>query len=358
MASRLGDILRHKGVRFIGIGWSAFVVENLVLSEHRDLIINEVGKESYIALYSTLSTAACSSILYGWLRHGRGKGPTLFPGRGGKVVRPLLSFGFHSLGLVGVSQLLPPVTSALGEKAGDPEVSESPVAPLPAVPGAPPSSKCPVPLWMRKGRERPKDSYHTAPAAPADDAAPAPAAAAPSGQSGGICPVTHPIAFVQHWWSGESASVESAAAQQAERLRHEEECAAKLAEEKAELLASEPSGVWRVTRHAGLWSIALFGMGSAVATPFAAEAVLFSGPALMALIGGWHQDTRFRKGSGGVLTPEMEAATSHLPFVALLSGRQSWQALASEMQLENAGVAVSLAAVLYLRRMLRLLKHR
>mmetsp|Transcript_27985 Transcript_27985/g.66295 ORF Transcript_27985/g.66295 Transcript_27985/m.66295 type:complete len:356 (+) Transcript_27985:3-1070(+) len=241
MASRLGDILRHKGVRFIGIGWSAFVVENLVLSEHRDLIINEVGKESYIALYSTLSTAACSSILYGWLRHGRGKGPTLFPGRGGKVVRPLLSFGFHSLGLVGVSQLLPPVTSALGEKAGDPEVSESPVAPLPAVPGAPPSSKCPVPLWMRKGRERPKDSYHTAPAAPADDAAPAPAAAAPSGQSGGICPVTHPIAFVQHWWSGESASVESAAAQQAERLRHEEECAAKLAEEKAELLASEPS---------------------------------------------------------------------------------------------------------------------
>mmetsp|Transcript_27985 Transcript_27985/g.66298 ORF Transcript_27985/g.66298 Transcript_27985/m.66298 type:complete len:100 (+) Transcript_27985:847-1146(+) len=99
-------------------------------------------------------------------------------------------------------------------------------------------------------------------------------------------------------------------------------------------------------------------MGSAVATPFAAEAVLFSGPALMALIGGWHQDTRFRKGSGGVLTPEMEAATSHLPFVALLSGRQSWQALASEMQLENAGVAVSLAAVLYLRRMLRLLKHR
>jgi len=333
MASRLGDILRHKGVRFIGIGWSAFVVENLVLSEHRDLIINEVGKESYIALYSTLSTAACSSILYGWLRHGRGKGPTLFPGRGGKVVRPLLSFGFHSLGLVGVSQLLPPVTSALGEKAGDPEVSESPVAPLPAVPGAPPSSKCPVPLWMRKGRERPKDSYHTAPSAPADDpapAAPAPAAAAPSGQSGGICPVTHPIAFVQHWWygpvpqdsspplpeptpqpdpaptpvtskcpvplwmrkgrerpndsyhtapspvaddpasaptsaatspghsggicpvthpiafvqhwwSGESASVESAAAQQAERLRHEEECAAKLAEEKAELLASEPS---------------------------------------------------------------------------------------------------------------------
>jgi len=53
-------------------------------------------------------------------------------------------------------------------------------------------------------------------------------------------------------------------------------------------------------------------------TPFAGEFVMFAMPLAFALIGGMHQDYRYRRGMGGNLTPEVDNKTSAVPFLALL----------------------------------------
>ena len=62
-----------------------------------------------------------------------------------------------------------------------------------------------------------------------------------------------------------------------------------------------------------------------------------------------------RRGWGGKLTPEVDAKTSGLPFVALLSGRQSWRDLLDELKLTNAALAVLVALSLHRRRLMRVL---
>ena len=63
-----------------------------------------------------------------------------------------------------------------------------------------------------------------------------------------------------------------------------------------------------------------------------------------------HQDSRYRRGMGGELTPELDAKTSSIPFGALLSGAQLWGDLADELKWLNAAVAVALAVLLAARR--------
>ncbi len=89
------------------------------------------------------------------------------------------------------------------------------------------------------------------------------------------------------------------------------------------------------------------GLGSAVATPFATEIVLFSFPTLFAIIGGAHQDYRYRRSSGGLLTQEVEAKTSHIPFGAFIKGKQSWTDLANEFKISNALIAIFIAAAFH-----------
>ncbi len=43
----------------------------------------------------------------------------------------------------------------------------------------------------------------------------------------------------------------------------------------------------------------------------------------MALIGGHHQDSRFRRNIGGSLPKDYDDLTSNVPFWALISGKQS-----------------------------------
>jgi hypothetical protein len=50
-----------------------------------------------------------------------------------------------------------------------------------------------------------------------------------------------------------------------------------------------------------LWSLALAGAGTALRTPYVSEAVMFAFPTIFALVGGAHQDYRYRRGSGGML---------------------------------------------------------
>lgn len=98
------EACKSKAVRWIGIGWSAFIVENVVLSHNREWIRETYGDHNYHNMYNALSTAACSSIAWGYFKHGRGMGPLLNPRS-----KPLLLAGslFQIIGLVGLSQVPP-----------------------------------------------------------------------------------------------------------------------------------------------------------------------------------------------------------------------------------------------------------
>ena len=99
----------HKGVRWITLGWTAFITENVVLSHNREWIIDKFGEKNYHGLYNILSSAACLSIAYGYFKHGRNMGPILNP----KYWKPnsipfrISAFSFQSIGLIGFSQNFP-----------------------------------------------------------------------------------------------------------------------------------------------------------------------------------------------------------------------------------------------------------
>ncbi|CAM9867067.1 unnamed protein product [Chrysoparadoxa australica] len=109
-------------------------------------------------------------------------------------------------------------------------------------------------------------------------------------------------------------------------------------------------GIRRVSRHPQLWGLGLLGLGSACTAAYAAEALCFGMPLVFAAVGGAHQDSRYRRGMGGKLTPEVDAVTSAVPFVALVTGRQGWGVLWEELKKGNAAVAVAGAGLLALRR--------
>lgn len=111
-----------------------------------------------------------------------------------------------------------------------------------------------------------------------------------------------------------------------------------------------PKGLERVTRHVMFWSIGFCGLGSALVTPFASEIVFYAMPAVFAAVGGMHQDSRFRRGIGGTLSRELDEATSCLPFVALITGKQSWEAVGNELKELNALIGVLAALALAVRR--------
>jgi hypothetical protein len=110
-------------------------------------------------------------------------------------------------------------------------------------------------------------------------------------------------------------------------------------------------GIERVSRHAALWSIGILFLGSAASSIYLTDIAMGACPIIFSVIGTFHQDYR-RKYLGHLpkLTKEIEEKTSNIPFVALLTGRQSWQSLHEEMKWTNAGIAMSLAALLALRR--------
>ena len=50
-----------KGLRWASGGWSFFIAENLVLSENRTMLIDQLGDDGYHYLYGFFSTAAMVS---------------------------------------------------------------------------------------------------------------------------------------------------------------------------------------------------------------------------------------------------------------------------------------------------------
>ena len=277
-------------------GWSLFIAENLILSENRTYLIDQLGDDGYHGLYGTLSTIAMGSVAYGYRYKVRGQGPFAFnPAAGGRAGPTSLaaSFALQALALGMVSQSAP---------------------------------KLQIPVHL-------VDGSGSADAASAAKAAAGPAAptAPASGGSGSQWKIRCPFDFSD---SKSQTGVPKGTKQQADQL----------------------AGLDRITRHPGLWSFGLLGLGNALLVPSIPTRIWLSMPAMVALIGGAHTDSRHRRGMGGELCKEVDEVTSNVPFLAMIMGRQeggvmqSFQALGDEVKVLNAALAAGGAALWVARR--------
>lgn len=76
---------------------------------------------------------------------------------------------------------------------------------------------------------------------------------------------------------------------------------------------------------------------------------------MVALLGGAHTDSRFRRGMGGNMSEEYDRFTSNTPFVAMLSGAQGnvmdvLKDFSEEIKPLNAMIAVGVSGLWVLGR--------
>lgn len=259
-----------KGVKWIAFGWSAFLAENLILSENREEIISSSlfggSVEKYRRLYSGLSVAAMGSVAYGYFMHGRRQGPMLSqPILAGKFGRffglTLQGFGVAGLLHLYLPKLQVPITSGF-------------------------SFQCPID------------------------------------------------------YKSSRASIDKASGNRASAISSE------INESISSNASSSPTEIFRITRHPMLWSLALTSLPWALMTRYVSHVVMFSGPTLMALLGGWHQD-RVRLSSDRT-TREYLEATSNVPGWALLTGKQDVIKLMSELRWVNVALGLSIPFIVSL----------
>eukprot|EP01084_Bolivina_argentea_P186989 322191_1 len=74
---QLKHLANHRGVRWITIGWTAFILENVILSHNKEWIVSTFGYDTYHYGYTALSLSACASTIYGYIRFGRHSGPEI-----------------------------------------------------------------------------------------------------------------------------------------------------------------------------------------------------------------------------------------------------------------------------------------
>lgn len=262
-------MFKSKGVKWIGLGWTGFILENLVLSHNREEIISTFGSDKYHMVYNTLSTLACSSIAWGYYKH-RKMGPVL---KGRTMLSLGAGFALQAVGLACLSQLAPKLQApVLLDTAANPQPS------------------------------------HVTTSVPAN-----------------------------------ADNVSSQASSFSVRVRCPMDFKPK------DVPSDGIYGLERISRHAVFWSLGLACAGQACYTLFVPEMVMFSFPLIFAVIGTEHQDYRYRRGSGGLLTSQYEAMTSNFPFAALIQGKQSWSQLLDEIKWTNAGIALGLATIRFLR---------
>lgn len=243
-------------------GWSFFIAENVLLSEHRAPVIQALGdEERYHLLYGSMSTAACASIAVGFHRI-RGAPPLQWPvGASPPARRVAVCFVLQALGLAGLAQSLPRLQFPLSQKLAPSADAQQAVTTAWSV-------RCPFDFSKSEGLH----------------------------------------------------------------------------------------GMQRVSRHASLWSFATICCGAAVVTSSLPQAVCLAMPVAVALIGGAHHDSRQRRGMGGTLPADLDAATSNVPGLALLSGAQgdvasALRALGDETKWMNAALGAALAMIYVLRHM-------
>lgn len=114
-------------------------------------------------------------------------------------------------------------------------------------------------------------------------------------------------------------------------------------------------GIDRITRHFGLWSFGFIGTGLGMLCTTLSARVWFSMPLMVALIGGEHTDSRYRRNMGGSFTPIQELS-SNIPFWGIVSGRQGdtlkvfTSLITDEIKGINAMIALGMAGVIVARK--------
>jgi uncharacterized membrane protein len=105
-----------------------------------------------------------------------------------------------------------------------------------------------------------------------------------------------------------------------------------------------PRGMERITRHAFFWGLGMLALAHALLATRLAGTVLFAGVALVAIGGAYHQDRKLLARIGRPYADYL-AATSAVPFAAILAGRQRFP----WADLPLGALAVSLVVALALR---------
>ena len=113
-------------------------------------------------------------------------------------------------------------------------------------------------------------------------------------------------------------------------------------------------GMDRITRHSGLWSFGFVGLGNAFLQPTLGLSLFMTGPVLVALVGGYHYDSRLQRNMGGSFpSKQYEQQTSNIPFLAMILGQQKEgnftnslsTLMTQELKLLNAAVAVMIGTL-------------
>lgn len=114
-------------------------------------------------------------------------------------------------------------------------------------------------------------------------------------------------------------------------------------------------GIDRITRHSGLWSFGFIGTGLGMLCTTLPARVWCSMPLMVALIGGEHTDSRYRRNMGGSFTPIQELS-SNVPFWGIVSGRQGEtlkvfiSLITEEIKGINAMIALGMAGIIVARK--------
>jgi NnrU protein len=104
-------------------------------------------------------------------------------------------------------------------------------------------------------------------------------------------------------------------------------------------------GLDRVSRHASLWALGLTTLGASLLQPSIPMSIWMMGPTAVALLGGAHADSRFKRGIGGHLDAAYERQTSNLPFYAMMQQGTVSYWLTEEVKPINAILAVTMASL-------------
>jgi len=107
-----------------------------------------------------------------------------------------------------------------------------------------------------------------------------------------------------------------------------------------------PYGLARITRHPFFVGVALLAVSHMLLATRLVGTVLFAGLALLAIGGAWHQDRKLLARRGAPYRAYLDR-TSHVPFAAILAGRQQlvWRELPVASPLVGVGLAFALRAV-------------
>lgn len=114
----------------------------------------------------------------------------------------------------------------------------------------------------------------------------------------------------------------------------------------------ELCGINRVTNHPGLWAFGLQCFSWSLISPSIPTKICLGFPLVIAYVGGKHSDSRRLRGIGESWNHEIDGKMGHVPFQALLSGKQgdiidSFKRLGEEIKGLNLIISIGISSILW-----------